>query len=47
LWGTVPIGDGVLHFRGLRHRGTVNSVNLTDGVDGLAAGTSFPVFVAY
>ena len=27
--------------------GTVNSVNLTDGVDGLATGTSIPVFVAY
>ena len=27
--------------------GTVNSVNLTDGVDGLAAGTSVPVFLFY
>jgi len=27
--------------------GTVNSVNLTDGVDGLATGTSIPVFIAY
>ena len=27
--------------------GTVNSVNLTDGVDGLAAGTSMPVFISY
>lgn len=27
--------------------GTVNAVNLTDGVDGLAAGTSLPVCIAY
>ncbi|MCC8157547.1 MAG: phospho-N-acetylmuramoyl-pentapeptide-transferase [Oscillospiraceae bacterium] len=27
--------------------GTVNAVNITDGVDGLAAGTSLPVFVCY
>ncbi|MGE4353720.1 MAG: phospho-N-acetylmuramoyl-pentapeptide-transferase [Oscillospiraceae bacterium] len=27
--------------------GTVNSVNLTDGVDGLATGTSLPVFICY
>ena len=27
--------------------GTVNSVNLTDGVDGLAAGTSIPVFLFF
>lgn len=27
--------------------GTVNAVNITDGVDGLAAGTSLPVFVFY
>ncbi len=27
--------------------GTVNSVNLTDGVDGLASGTSMPVFFFY
>ena len=27
--------------------GTVNAVNLTDGVDGLATGTSIPVFVFY
>ena len=27
--------------------GTVNAVNLTDGVDGLATGTSLPVFVFY
>ena len=27
--------------------GTVNAVNITDGVDGLAAGTSLPVFIFY
>lgn len=27
--------------------GTVNAVNLTDGVDGLAAGTSIPVFIFF
>lgn len=27
--------------------GTVNAVNITDGVDGLASGTSLPVFVFY
>ena len=27
--------------------GTVNAVNITDGVDGLAAGTSLPVFLFY
>lgn len=27
--------------------GTVNAVNITDGIDGLAAGTSIPVFVFY
>ncbi len=27
--------------------GTVNAVNLTDGVDGLATGTTIPVFLAY
>ena len=27
--------------------GTVNAVNITDGIDGLAAGTSIPVFLFY
>jgi phospho-N-acetylmuramoyl-pentapeptide-transferase len=45
---TVPIPETVYFiFAAFVIVGTVNSVNLTDGVDGLAAGTSFPVFVAY
>lgn len=47
--GTViPMSETVyLIFAAFVIVGTVNAVNLTDGVDGLATGTSIPVFVAY
>lgn len=44
----VPIPEAIyVVFAAFVIVGTVNSVNLTDGVDGLATGTSIPVFVAY
>ena len=45
---SVPIPEAVyVIFAAFVIVGTVNSVNLTDGVDGLATGTSIPVFIAY
>lgn len=44
----VPIPETVYFvFAAFVIVGTVNSVNLTDGVDGLATGTSLPVFICY
>ncbi|MGI6029312.1 MAG: phospho-N-acetylmuramoyl-pentapeptide-transferase [Candidatus Heteroscillospira sp.] len=45
---TIPVPETVyVIFAAFVIVGTVNSVNLTDGVDGLATGTSIPVFIAY
>ena len=45
---TIPVPETVYFvFAAFVIVGTVNSVNLTDGVDGLAAGTSLPVFICY
>ncbi|MCD8099276.1 MAG: phospho-N-acetylmuramoyl-pentapeptide-transferase [Oscillospiraceae bacterium] len=45
---TYPINEIVyVVFAAFVIVGTVNAVNLTDGVDGLATGTSLPVFVFY
>ena len=44
----VPIPDLVyVVFAAFVIVGTVNAVNITDGVDGLATGTSLPVFIFY
>ncbi len=45
---SIPINETVYFiFAAFIIVGTVNAVNLTDGVDGLATGTSIPVFLAY
>ena len=45
---TIPIPEPVYFVcAALLIVGMVNSVNLTDGVDGLATGTSIPVFIFY
>ena len=38
---------GLYDLRRLRHGGTVNAVNLTDGIDGLATGVTIPVALFY
>lgn len=44
----IPISEPVYFiFAAFVMVGTVNSVNLTDGVDGLATGTTIPVFICY
>ncbi len=40
------IGWGIIPFCAFVFLGTVNAVNLTDGLDGLAAGTGVPFFAA-
>lgn len=49
FWGTQWIMPEWLYFTFLIFVivATVNAVNLTDGVDGLATGTSIPVFIFY
>lgn len=49
FWNTtVPISEPVYFiFAAFVIVGTVNAVNLTDGVDGLAAGTCIPVFLCF
>jgi len=42
---TVNVGWGVIPLSAFVFLATVNAVNLTDGLDGLAAGTSVPFFV--
>jgi phospho-N-acetylmuramoyl-pentapeptide-transferase len=45
---TIPIPEVVYFiFAAFVIVGTVNAVNLTDGVDGLCAGTTIPVFICY
>ena len=43
---TIPFGKWVVPFCLLVFLSTVNCVNLTDGLDGLAAGASLPFFAA-
>jgi len=43
-----PVSEAVyVVFAAFIIGGTVNAVNITDGVDGLASGTSLPVFIFY
>jgi len=45
---SIPVPDPLyIVFAAFIMVGTVNAVNITDGVDGLAAGTTIPVCVAY
>lgn len=41
----IGIGWGIIPFSAFLFLATVNAVNLTDGLDGLAAGTGIPFFV--
>jgi len=49
FWNTyIPISEPVYFiFAAFVIVGTVNAVNITDGVDGLAAGTCIPVFLCF
>ena len=45
---TIPVSEPLYFiFAAFVMVGTVNAVNITDGVDGLATGTSLPVFLCY
>ncbi len=45
---TVPVPEGLYFaFAAFVIVGTVNAINLTDGIDGLAAGTCTPIFLAF